>query len=92
MPRWRVYTRPGCTLCEAFISELAWLLGPTTAQQVEVVDISDDDDLERLYGARIPVLTADDEIVCTYHVDREAVLARLAGSAHTAPDRPDIAG
>ncbi|HEY8538746.1 MAG TPA: glutaredoxin family protein [Steroidobacteraceae bacterium] len=84
MPPWRVYTRPGCTLCEEFISELAWLLGPNAARNVQVIDISGDDDLERLYGARVPVLTVGDEVICTYHVDREQVLAHLEGAIHPA--------
>jgi hypothetical protein len=75
--------RPECTLCEAFIGELAWLLGPA-AHEVEVVDISDDDELERLYGARVPVLMVDDEIVCTFHLEREQVLARLEASGRPA--------
>ena len=75
---WTVYVRPGCTLCEALIAELALVLDPAIAAKVAVVDISDDDDLERLYGARVPVLTVDGEVVCAYYLDRDAVLAQLS--------------
>ena len=59
------------------MSELADLLGPASAA-VNVIDISDDDDLERVYGARVPVLTADGEFVCAYYLDRDRVAAYLA--------------
>jgi len=60
------------------MSDLALVLGPAASAEVEVVDISDDDDLERLYGARVPVLTADGELVCAYYLDRDRVEAYLA--------------
>ncbi len=69
--------RPGCTLCEALLADLALVLGPETSAAVQVVDISDDDDLERLYGARVPVVTADGEVVCAYYLDRDRVEAYL---------------
>jgi len=77
MPRWTVYSRPGCTLCETFLAELAELLGAQAAS-VAVVDISDDAELEARYKTKIPVLTADDAFVCCYRVDAERVRAYLA--------------
>jgi hypothetical protein len=78
MPQWSVYTRPGCTLCETFITELAELLGPVEAANVAVVDITDDPELEGRYRTKIPVLTADGDFVCCYRLDRERVSAYLA--------------
>lgn len=78
MLRWTVYTRPGCTLCESFLSELAELLGPARAAAVEVVDITDDPTLEARYSTKIPVLTADGDFVCCYHLDKARVQAYLA--------------
>ena len=75
---WRVFTRPGCTLCEAFLGDLAELLGPEASTGVQVVDITDNEDLERRYGAKVPVLTADDDFVCAYYLDRERVSAYLS--------------
>lgn len=77
MPRWTVYSRPGCTLCDAFLVDLAELLGPGRSAAVEVVDISDDAALEARYGAKIPVLTADDDFVCCYRVDADRIRAHL---------------
>jgi Glutaredoxin-like domain (DUF836) len=55
--------------------ELAAVLGPQAANEVVVIDITDDDELERRYGAKIPVLTADDSFVCSYHLDHDRVAA-----------------
>lgn len=73
MPRWTVYGRADCSLCERMLDELVELLGPQAAAGVQVVDIEGQPELERRYGARIPVLTADDEFVCAYRLDVERV-------------------
>jgi hypothetical protein len=71
MTHWLVYTRPDCSLCETLCQELAEVLGPAVAAQVQVVDITDDPELERRYGRRLPVLLADGEFLCEYRLDRE---------------------
>jgi hypothetical protein len=73
MPRWTVYSRADCSLCERLLEELAELLGPEAAASVQVVDIEGQPELERRYGARIPVLMADDEFVCAYRLDEGRV-------------------
>ena len=75
MPRWTVYSRADCSLCERMLDELAEMLGPEAAAAVQVVDIAGQPELERRYGSRIPVLMADDEFVCAYRVDVERVRA-----------------
>jgi hypothetical protein len=75
MPRWTVYSRAECSLCERLIEELAELIGPEAAATVQVVDIEGQPELERKYGTRIPVLLADDEFVCAYRLDVERVRA-----------------
>ena len=75
MPRWTVYSRADCSLCERMLEDLAELLGPQAAADVQVVDIAGQAELERRYGARIPVLTADGEFVCAYRLDVERVKA-----------------
>jgi hypothetical protein len=72
MPDWLVYSRRDCGLCEEMLHELAELLGPDV-EKVQVVDISGDPTLERKYGMRIPVLTADGDFVCDYRLDRDRV-------------------
>jgi hypothetical protein len=77
MPRWTVYSRADCSLCERLIDELAGLLGPEGAAAVQVVDIEGQAELEHRYGTRIPVLTADGEFVCAYRLDPDRVRALL---------------
>ncbi len=77
MPRWTVYSRPGCSLCEAFVADLAEFLSPAQAASVEIIDITDDPELEARYSAKIPVLTADGDFLCCYHLDRARVQAYL---------------
>lgn len=77
MPRWTVYSRAGCGLCDELLGELAHLLGPEAAAHVAVVDITGDPELERRYGNRIPVLAADGVFVCAYRLDTERVRAYL---------------
>ena len=77
MPQWTVYSRPDCSLCEQLLHDLADLLPPKEASRVVVVDISQNPDLERKYGTRIPVLAVDGEFVCAYRLDAPRVKALL---------------
>jgi glutaredoxin len=77
MPQWTVYSRAECSLCERMLDDLAQLLGPEAAAAVQVVDIDGQPELERKYGTRIPVLTADGEFVCAYRLDFERARAHL---------------
>ncbi len=76
MTAWTVYSRASCSLCEQLLAELAGLLGPA-ANDVTVIDISDDPGLEAKYGQRIPVLLADGEFVCAYRLDEQRVRGYL---------------
>ena len=78
MTRWTVYSRPGCSLCESLIADLAAMLSPAQAASIEIIDITDDPQLEARYGSKIPVLTADGEFLCCYHLDRGRVQAYLS--------------
>ena len=54
----RLYTRPGCHLCEDALGELR-RLHARQPHELELVDISADDELQQRYGERIPVLEID---------------------------------
>jgi predicted thioredoxin/glutaredoxin len=75
MPQWTVYTRPGCSLCEQMLEDLAAALGVDEAARVLVVDIETDPELTRKYALSIPVLAADGEFVCAYRLDMERLAA-----------------
>lgn len=71
-----LYTRRGCHLCEAAEDMLAAFASTAT---VELVDVDAHPDLERLYGSRVPVLTADGVVLVEGRFD-EATLAGLLRS------------
>ena len=71
MSKLTLYGRPECHLCEALLEDLAPLL--RVGDTVEAVDVDSAVALERRYGARIPVLVADDVELSGYPLDRERV-------------------
>lgn len=73
----RVYSRPGCHLCEELIEELEPLVRGRLA--VEVVDVDTCEEWRHAYGARVPVLEFDGRAICEHRLDREA-LRRLLES------------
>lgn len=71
-----VYSRQGCHLCELLIEELL----PIVSGKLEVAvhDIDTRDDWKREFGTRVPVVEYDGELICQYHLDRQA-LTRIPG-------------
>jgi hypothetical protein len=59
-----VYSRAACHLCDEMIVALR-----DRGLTAEVVDVDSDPELVRRFGLRVPVLVADDEEVCHYHLD-----------------------
>jgi len=76
----RVYSRQGCQLCEQLIEALLPLVRGRI--DVEICDVDTREDWRRRYDTRVPVLEHDGELVCQYHLDREA-LARILGNPST---------
>jgi hypothetical protein len=77
----RVYSRPGCHLCELLIDELLPLIRDRL--ELEVIDIESRPELRLKYGIRIPVVEYDGQTVCQYHLDAAAIrtiLSNLPGS------------
>ena len=72
----RVYSRPGCHLCEQLLEDLMPLVRGRA--EIEVVNIDDDVELAREYGTRIPVLEFAGRFVCQYALDESAIRAILA--------------
>ena len=44
---------------------------------VEVCDIDTRDDWRQRYDTRVPVVEYDGELVCQYHLDRDAIVSIL---------------
>jgi len=67
----RVFSRPGCHLCEQLVEELLPMVRGRLA--VEVFDVESRPDWEQEYGLRIPLVEFDGQFVCQYHLDRGAI-------------------
>ena len=73
----RVYSRRGCHLCEELIEELLPLIRDRLT--LEVCDIDTRTEWRERYDTRVPVVEYDGELVCQYHLDRDAIV-RILGS------------
>lgn len=71
-----VYSRQGCHLCEVLIEELLPLVRGRF--EVAVHDIDSREDWRLEYTAEVPVVKYDGEVICQYHLDRQA-LTRIPG-------------
>jgi len=78
-PVLRVYSRPGCHLCEELVESLLPLIRGRL--ELEVLDIDSRPEWQEEYGIRIPVVEFDGRFVCQYTLDRAAIDAVLAGYA-----------
>jgi glutaredoxin-like protein DUF836 len=76
-PRFVVYSRENCPLCDEFIDELTSQLA-TIAERIEVRDVDADSLTRRRYGLKVPVLTFDGSLVCHGRLDAAAVARLLA--------------
>lgn len=72
----RVYSRPGCHLCEQLVEAL--LPRIRGRLELEVVDIDTRPDWQDEYGTRIPVVEFAGRFVCQYTLDEEAISRILA--------------
>jgi len=69
----RVYSRPGCHLCEVLIEELLPLLRGRIAVEVENIDARPEWLAE--FGTRVPVVEYRGREICEYSLDRTAIRA-----------------
>jgi glutaredoxin len=70
-----LYYREGCHLCETMLQALRGLQSRLDFE-VRLIDIDRDERLRQRYDEWVPVLCADDEEICHYHLDVEALLKR----------------
>lgn len=67
-----VYGREHCHLCQDMIAALQELQARLSFH-LDVIDVDTDSDLRLRYGERVPVLLADGEEICHYHLDPVAL-------------------
>jgi hypothetical protein len=76
-PRFLLYSREGCHLCERMAGELAGTLAGR-AYELDLVDVDADPVARARWGHKIPVLLLDGELVCHGSLDAEEVHKALA--------------
>jgi hypothetical protein len=76
-PRFVLYSRHGCGLCDEMQLALA-VLPAAAGFPVEVVDVDSDPAARVRYGHKIPVLFFAGELVCRGHLDATLVDKALA--------------
>jgi glutaredoxin len=74
--RLTVYSRAWCHLCDELLDALKPLQAEFGAE-VDVIDVDEHPGLEERYGERVPVLLAEGDELCHYHLDTDAVRAYL---------------
>ena len=70
--RFSLYSRPGCTLCEEMLSDLA-ALPAAHGIPIDVIDVDLEPATQARYGHKIPVLLFAGELVCHGRLDPEEV-------------------
>jgi predicted thioredoxin/glutaredoxin len=76
-PRFQLYSRHGCTLCEEMLAALTALPG-VLPYPIDVLDVDQDPILRIRYGHKIPVLLFAGELVCHGRLDPVEVDKALA--------------
>jgi len=78
MARLKIYTKPGCHLCDD-MKEVVKRVARRTPIQLEEIDISADPTLEARYGLEIPVLFVEDRKAAKYRVTDDELIRLLDG-------------
>jgi glutaredoxin len=77
----RLYSRPGCHLCEEMKAVVERVLRSTHVDaDVSEVDISKNADLEARYGLEIPVLEIDGRKIAKYRITDRDLRRAIAGT------------
>ena len=71
-----IYSRANCHLCEEAEKNVREVLIEIHFD-LEVIDINGDQELERLYGEEVPVITINGDVHDYYKVDKQRLLKAL---------------
>lgn len=74
MIKCRLYSRPGCHLCDVMLQELG-SIDQKNKISIEIVNIDNDPVIYQKYAMRIPVLTLseNDRVICEQFLDRKII-------------------
>jgi hypothetical protein len=70
-----IYTRRDCSLCDKMAAAARAVAGPQVA--ISLVEIDDQPGLLQRFGADVPVLCLDGEVVCKHFLDAGRLEAAL---------------
>lgn len=70
-PAIQVFSRPGCHLCEILIEELMLVTGDRL--ELQVFDVDTDSDWQARFGERVPVVVFEEQEICHFKLDKEAI-------------------
>ena len=77
MTQVRLYTRPGCHLCDEARDLIRGMRGELREFDLEEIDIDSDDELLSAYLERIPVVAVDGRIFSELELSADALRANL---------------
>jgi len=78
LPVIQVFSRPGCHLCEVLLDELLPLIRGRL--EVQVLNIETRDEWRSRFELRIPVVVFDDQEICHFKLDKDAVARIVDGN------------
>ena len=78
----RVFSRPGCCLCDDVLEQLS-TLRQTFAFEVATVNVDDDDTLRTRHGERVPVVEVNGREIGWGHIPPAIVEQHIAQAAAT---------
>lgn len=76
-PSIQVYSRPGCHLCEILLDELMLIIRDQL--ELEVCNVDTDRDWQARFGQRVPVVVFEDQEICHFKLDKEAIARIVDG-------------
>ena len=76
-PEVRLYTRPGCHLCDDVRADLEAIAREGLQFRLSDVNIEEDDELHRAFLERIPVVEVDGSEIGELEIPRAVLIARL---------------
>lgn len=85
MLRLTLYTRPGCHLCDG-MKDVVDAIARDEPVTLNEVDITGNIDLERRFGAEIPVLAHDEHVVARVRTTRATLIESLRNIDHRRPE------
>ena len=76
MPGLTLYTRPGCHLCNA-LKDVVDEIAREEPVSLREIDITGNVELERRFGAEIPVLAYGEQVIARVRTTRTALVTAL---------------